>query len=113
MPRLPSRVARPTSLCGLMGALGLLLTLGGCSPALDWRTLNPTEAPGLSMAFPCKPEVLSRPQALASLGQRAVQLTQWQCEADGIRWSLMRAQADTPRCACNCSRPCAKAWGAT
>lgn len=105
MPRQPSRVARltppssrlwPGPFAARMGALGLLMTLGGCSPALDWRTISPTEAPGLNMAFPCKPEVLSRPQALTSLGQRAVQLTQWQCEADGIRWSLMRAQADTP-----------------
>ena len=79
-----------------MGTLCLALGLGGCSPALDWRTLSPAEAPALNMAFPCKPEVLSRTQALLNLGQRAVQMTQWQCEADGIRWSLMRAQADTP-----------------
>jgi hypothetical protein len=80
----------------LMPLLALAGSLTGCSPALDWRTVSPSEAPGLTMAFPCKPEVLSRPQALASLGPRPVPLTQWQCEADGIRWSLMRAQADTP-----------------
>lgn len=92
----PPAGGRP-GLLPLLPLMALAGSLAACSPALDWRTLSPSEAPGLTMAFPCKPEVLSRPQALASLGQRAVPLTQWQCEADGIRWSLMRAQADTPQ----------------
>ncbi len=78
----------------VIGGLATLLT--GCSPALDWRQLSPTEAPGLTVSFPCKPDVLTRAQPLATLGPAPVPLTQWQCEADGIRWTLIRTHADTP-----------------
>ena len=81
---------------GVMVVGSACALLAACSPALDWRQLSPTEAPGLTVSFPCKPDVLTRAQPLTTLGPAPVQLTQWQCEADGIRWTLIRARADSP-----------------
>ncbi len=70
-------------------AAGLLVA---CSPALDWRQLQPAGW-SLVAALPCKPAIQQRRLALA--GQPVV-LTMLACTADGHTFALASADLGDP-----------------
>ncbi|MEJ6003258.1 hypothetical protein [Paucibacter soli] len=78
--------------CALLALAGALLA---CSPGLNWREVRPEHA-GLSLLFPCKPEVESRPLRAASTGQPALEMGLAVCMAEGARFSLAWADVDEP-----------------
>ena len=67
----------------ILGSSITLLT--GCSPALNWRTVQLDNAP-LQLALPCKPQAQTRPVALES---GSVQMSMVGCEADGRTFAVM------------------------
>jgi hypothetical protein len=70
----------------------LLLTLGGCSPALDWRDVS-VAGTGLSLLFPCKPQGQTRAVEVAGQAWSAALLA---CEAEGMTFAAL-ALAPPPR----------------
>ncbi|ABM30958.1 hypothetical protein QRO11_21320 [Paracidovorax citrulli] len=60
------------------------LSLGGCSPSLDWRSVRMDEA-GLTALLPCKPERAVRPVELQG---RSVELSMAGCDADGATFAV-------------------------
>lgn len=78
--------------CALLALTGALLA---CAPGLNWREVHPEHA-GLSLLFPCKPEVESRPLRAASAGQPALEMGLAVCMAEGARFSLAWADVDEP-----------------
>jgi hypothetical protein len=71
--------------------LACLCAMHGCSPATNWRELNPPEAAGLKVLFPCKPEHASRLIKLEGLDDTPLKLHLLSCEADGATWALSYA----------------------
>ncbi len=65
-------------------AIGLILVLQACSPALNWREVRVGTAPVLAL-FPCRPD-----QGVQSvtLGDRTVKMTMMGCEAGGAMFTL-------------------------
>jgi hypothetical protein len=93
-PRWPGR-ARTASLparasCG--AALALAVTLGACTPALDWREVRPSGTQ-LQVLFPCKPIAQQRTLSLAS---KPLALTLQACQADGLTWAISHADVADP-----------------
>jgi len=78
--------------CALLALAGALLA---CAPGLNWREVRPEHA-GLSLLFPCKPEVESRPLRAASAGLPALEMGLAVCMAEGARFSLAWADVDEP-----------------
>lgn len=70
----------------------VLLGLGACSPALNWRQVALSEL-GLEASLPCKPEHRERPIELA--GQPA-QVRMAGCSADGATFALACAVLEDP-----------------
>lgn len=66
----------------------------GCSPALNWRSVQTPEAPALQALFPCKPKAEQRELVVpgASAQARAVHLLR--CEAGGRTWALSFTTVD-------------------
>ena len=62
----------------------LALSLGACSPALNWRNVPVNDA-HLTVSLPCKPDHATRPVAL---GARQVDLSMVGCEAQGGLYAL-------------------------
>ena len=87
IPRL--RTHRPVQQAFLAGApgrasslLALCLLLGGCSPALNWRSVT---LEGLQATLPCKPDQAQRPVSLAGM---ELTLSMVGCEADGGLYAI-------------------------
>lgn len=59
-----------------------VLVLGGCSPALDWRTV---ELEGLRTVLPCKPDRAARD---VLLGELPVRMSMAGCEAQGALFAI-------------------------
>jgi hypothetical protein len=78
--------------CALLALASVLLA---CSPGLNWREVRPEHA-GLSLLFPCKPEVESRPLRAAAAGLPALEMGLAVCMAEGARFSLAWADVDEP-----------------
>lgn len=75
-------------------ALALLLSslpLMACSPALNWRQMDLTEADGLRMRWPCKPDRVERSLRLDGL-ESPLRMVMWSCEAAGATWVLSAAR---------------------
>lgn len=64
----------------------LVLVLSACQPGLNWRQLRSSEA-GLTISFPCKPDLELRGAAGMGL---------LQCEAAGARYSVAWADVADP-----------------
>jgi hypothetical protein len=75
----------------LMGLV--LLCLGGCEPALNWRDVRLAQG-GLLALMPCKPDVVSRkvPFVQGSL----VDMTVASCDAAGVTFALTVTQVSDP-----------------
>lgn len=73
----------------------LVLGLGACAPATNWREVSPPQAASLKALFPCKPEHASRKIPLDGLTE-PVQLHLLSCEADGATWALSYATTGSP-----------------
>ncbi|MDT7834277.1 hypothetical protein [Aquabacterium sp. OR-4] len=75
-------------------ALWLALPVGlmACSPALDWRQVQP---PGWSLvaALPCRPDTAERPVPLAGA---PVLLMLWSCSVDGHLYAIASAELADP-----------------
>lgn len=69
-----------------------LMLLSACSPAFDWRELQP-EGSGVSVLFPCKPDRHARPLLL--LNQK-VTMEMLVCEAGGVTFALSFADTQNP-----------------
>ena len=72
---------------GLCLALTLLLTLGACSPTLNWRQVHAEHAQGLQLWLPCSPQAQVRPQPLVGF-VHPVALHVLSCQAGGATWAL-------------------------
>ena len=70
----------------------LVLSLVACSPALDWRDVQP-EGSGAAVLFPCKPDRFARTLTLAGT---KVQMTLASCAAAGTTFALRHADLDDP-----------------
>lgn len=70
--------------CRLPAAGALLLAMGGCSPALDWRELRPDGA-GLMATFPCRPDRHERSVPVAGAPVRMQMLV---CGASGATYAV-------------------------
>lgn len=70
----------------------LLVLLGGCAPALDWREVR-LEGPGLVATFPCRPVGQTRQVAL---GGTAVSMTLQACESAGRTFAVAIADMGDP-----------------
>ena len=68
----------------LVIALLLTLSLAGCSPALNWRSVFVAEA-DLTVTLPCKPDEARRTVELAGL---PTELAMMGCEADGAMFAV-------------------------
>ncbi len=64
--------------------IAALALLAGCSPALNWRSVQVDDAP-LAALLPCKPERAMRP---VDLGAGSVELSLVGCEADGATFAV-------------------------
>lgn len=77
-------------------ALGVLVaglvTLAGCSPALDWREIRP-EGSGVTMLFPCRPD---RHERQVRLDDRTVRMQMHSCSASDATFSLGVIEASGP-----------------
>ncbi|HJV94503.1 MAG TPA: hypothetical protein VJ608_00645, partial [Albitalea sp.] len=62
----------------------LVLSLAACSPALDWRDVQP-EGSGAAALFPCKPDRFARSVMLAGA---KVQMVLASCAASGTTFAL-------------------------
>lgn len=69
----------------LIGCVAMLLPLGACSPALDWRDARLPGA-GLSMLFPCKPQSQERTVEVQGKPWSAVLLA---CDAGGMTFAAL------------------------
>jgi len=61
----------------------LLMALGGCSPALDWREVRVDES-ALKAQFPCRPERRVREVSIEGMRSRMEMVT---CTADGTTFA--------------------------
>ncbi|MBO9689821.1 MAG: hypothetical protein J7598_24735 [Mitsuaria chitosanitabida] len=82
---MPAPTPRPVILPLATIALAATIALTGCSPALNWRKVQP-EGAQLELMFPCKPEREERAQP-GPAGQ-PVTLRTLSCKAQGGQYSL-------------------------
>ncbi len=73
----------------------LLLNLGACAPAANWREVSPAQAANLKALFPCKPDHASRQMRLDGLSD-PVEMHLLSCEADGATWALTYTTTASP-----------------
>ena len=73
------------------GVVWMLVGLGGCSPALNWREVRFDDARWVGW-LPCKPD---RAQRTVNLGGSSAQLSLMGCQADGMDFTL--AQLTLPQ----------------
>ncbi len=66
--------------------------MSACSPALDWRDVQP-EGSGWAALFPCQPKRQSRDAALAGA---ATPMTLHSCSADGLNFAISHADLGEP-----------------
>ena len=71
---------------------GLAASLLACSPALNWREIQPPES-GAVVMFPCKPDRFVRSVTLA---EQKVQMHLASCSADGVTYALSHAELGDP-----------------
>ena len=64
----------------------------GCSPALDWREINP-EGDGAGALFPCRPENRVRQ---VNLSNQVMEMHLASCTAGGSNYALSRLDASDP-----------------
>ncbi|CAM3536029.1 hypothetical protein [Paracidovorax anthurii] len=64
--------------------LAATLSLAGCSPSLDWRTVD-LEGAGLGVMLPCKPDRAVRTVAWDG---RSMELAMAGCDADGATFAV-------------------------
>lgn len=76
----------------VVALLSSLLCCAACTPALNWREVQPTGS-GVSALFPCKPELAQRE---LDLGGRRRSMGLAGCEADGQTFSLAWTEMATP-----------------
>lgn len=76
----------------ILTGMAAVLCLGGCSPALNWRSLPLPEA-ALTIMLPCKPDQATRTVELAGA---PVELTMTGCEADGATFAVSHAPLADP-----------------
>ena len=74
--------------CGV----GLAASLLACSPALNWREIQPPDS-GAAVMFPCKPDRFVRSVTLA---EQKVQMHLASCSADGVTYALSHAELSDP-----------------
>ena len=65
-------------------SMAMLLGLGACSPALNWRSVALGE---LALTLPCKPD---RAQRTVPLGGKSLDMEMVGCEADGALFAVSR-----------------------
>lgn len=82
---LSSRAAAPVLLACLAG-------LAGCSPALDWREVRPTDT-GAQLLLPCRPASHARELSLA--GEK-VRMVLHACRAADTTWAVAWAELSDP-----------------
>lgn len=73
-------------------ALAALMLLSACSPAFDWRELQP-EGSGVSVLFPCKPDRHARPLRLVN---QKVTMEMLVCEAGAVTFAVSFADTQDP-----------------
>ena len=74
--------------CGV----GLAASVLACSPALDWREIQPPES-GAVVMFPCKPDRFVRSVTLA---EQKVQMHLASCSAGGATYALSHVELSDP-----------------
>jgi hypothetical protein len=67
-------------------------SLGGCSPALDWREIRPADGVAAAL-LPCRPAQQSRRVRLADA---EVTMTIWSCRAGDVTWAITAADVADP-----------------
>ncbi len=67
-------------------------SLVACSPALDWRDVQPTDS-GAAALVPCKPDRFAR---MVTLAGTTVQMVLASCSAAGTTYALSHAELDDP-----------------
>lgn len=77
---------------GLMLALAAVAALSACSPALDWRDVQP-KGLNILLTFPCKTEQIAKDVRLAG---ESVRMSMTGCVADGMTFALAHAHFPTP-----------------
>lgn len=76
----------------LVAGAAAAVMLAGCSPALDWREVRPTDT-GASLLLPCKPASHARELELA--GQK-VRMVLHACRAAETTWAVAWADLGDP-----------------
>ena len=79
--RLCAKLRRGRRAVAVLGSIAVL-AFGGCSPALDWRTV---ELEGLRTLLPCKPDRAARNVVL---GELPVRMSMAGCEAQGALFAI-------------------------
>jgi len=80
--RLCAKLRRGRRAVAVLGSIAVLVLGGGCSPALDWRTV---ELEGLRTVLPCKPDRAARDVVL---GELPVRMSMAGCEAQGALFAI-------------------------
>ncbi len=73
-------------------ALFAVLSLGACSPALDWREFTPAGS-GIGVSFPCRPDRQTR---AVTLVQTRVTMEMLTCSASDATFALAYADLTDP-----------------
>jgi hypothetical protein len=89
---MPPPTGRAATLYTRAAALALPAFLVGCSPALDWREVRPTDT-GAQLLLPCRPASHARELSLA--GER-VRLVLHACRAADTTWAVAWAELTDP-----------------
>ncbi|WP_341910133.1 hypothetical protein [Polaromonas sp. YR568] len=76
--------SRVTAMPALPAVLCLLLAVGGCSPAFNWREVRP-DATRLALLLPCKPD---KAQKQVPLGGQATTLSMQGCDAGDATFAV-------------------------
>jgi hypothetical protein len=80
----PERSGGRLCLFRCLWGLVLIVSLGACSPALNWRDVRFDNARWTGW-LPCKPDIAERP---VNLGDQVAKLRLMGCEADGMDFTL-------------------------
>ena len=72
--------------------LAAVAVLSACSPALDWRDVQP-QGLNILLTFPCKPERIAKDVRLAG---ESVRMSMTGCVSDGMTFALAHAHFRTP-----------------
>jgi len=73
-------------------ALAAAMCAAACAPTLDWREFVP-EGVDVSVRFPCRPDRVARPVAIAGT---TLQMTMLVCRADDMTFALAFAEVAEP-----------------